>query len=71
MKNLRLKSRIYSQGSGEIIQLVTSSSYLMILHERDVAFTSLHDNKIGSVFCEGSFTGEYSFEQIVLEKHRA
>ncbi len=43
----------------------------MILHERDIAFSLVYDNKIGSVFCEGSFTREYQFEQIILEKHRA
>jgi hypothetical protein len=43
---------------------------LMIMHPKDVAFSSLTDNLIGSFYCEASFTGEYKFEQLSLEIYR-
>ena len=63
VKNLRLKSRIYSDG-GHITAMRSIQGHVMIMHPKDVAFSSLPDNAIGSIYCEASFTGEYKFEQL-------
>ena len=68
-KNLRLKSRIFSEGS-QTLALTVQQNSLMVLHPRDIAFGSLTEAKMSSVFCEGSFTDEYTFVDFAIERFR-
>jgi len=69
VKNLRLKSRIYSHGD-DIQQVAVLGSSYMILHRKNIAFSGLLDNKIAKFFCEGSFTDEFDFADLDLERFR-
>ena len=54
---------MYSDGN-QITAMRSTQGHLMIMHPKDVAFSSLTDNALGSFYCEASFTGEYKFEQL-------
>ena len=69
VKNLRLKHRIYSDNA-DIRALDVFSSQLLVLHPHDISFSSVTDNKVDQFYCEGSFTGEYEFIEMQLERHR-
>ena len=71
VKNLRLKSRIYTSSNGSpILDIQESSTHLLILHSKDIAFTSILDNSIAPIHCEASFTNEFNFAQFSVEKFR-
>ena len=69
VKNLRLKARIYSDGA-EITSVGMQGSQMMIMHKKDIAFSTLIDNKIANFYCEGSFTDEFEFRDFQIEKFR-
>ena len=69
VKNLRLKSRIFTDHA-DVRAMDVFGSNLLILHPNDVSFTGIIDNMISQVYCEGSFTGEFEFAQFQLERHR-
>ena len=69
IKNLRLKSRIHSDGN-KVVELTSHGMSLLIVHPMDVAFSGLSDNKISPFYCEGSFKTEESFTHVSIEKYR-
>ena len=69
VKNLRLKARIYSDGD-DIAALNVHGSHMMIMHKKNIAFSTGVDNKIASFYCEGSFTNEFNLREFTIEKFR-
>lgn len=61
VKNLRLKSRIFTDHAN-IKAMDVVSTNVLLLHSHDVSFSGISDNTISQFYCEGSFTGEYEFE---------
>ena len=64
-RNLRLKTRIYTNGK-DIKNIVVIKDILAIVHQSDIAFSKLLDDQIYPWYCEGSFSGEYDLTSIVV-----
>ena len=60
VKNLRLKSRIYTDHA-DIKAMDIISTNLILLHSHDISFSAVSDNTVSQFYCEGSFTNEYEF----------